>query len=180
LNSDVFPNSEDWLQKLIATMQSDPTIGIVGARLLYPDGSIQHVGMDWKREPVCENLLINTHPYKGIHPSLVREAAVTEVGAVTGACMLMRRDDFIRLGMFDTGFIRGDYEDSDFCLRASEAGYRIVCDNRVELVHLEGASYKPDVRQLLFHYNTLRQEKRWGATIERRLADQAAAPAALR
>src|SRR6185436_146100 len=101
----------------------------------------------------------NKHPYKGIHPSLLTETEVTEVAAVTGACMLMRRDDFIRLGMFDTGFIRGDYEDSDFCLRASEAGYRIVCDNRAELVHLEGASYKSDVRRLLSHYNTLRQEK---------------------
>jgi GT2 family glycosyltransferase len=173
LNSDVFAKAPGWLQRMAATMQSDPTIGIVGARLLYPDGSIQHVGMDWRREPACNDLLINIHPYKGMHPSLVPEHGVAEVAAVTGACMLVRLDEFMRLGMFDTGFIRGDCEDSDFCLRASAAGYRIVCDNEAVLYHLEGASYRPEVRRLLFHYNTERQEKRWGSVIARRAAEQA-------
>jgi GT2 family glycosyltransferase len=173
LNSDVFAKAPGWLQRMAATMQSDPTIGIVGARLLYPDGSIQHVGMDWRREPACNNLLINIHPYKGMHPSLVPEHGVAEVAAVTGACMLVRLEEFMRLGMFDTGFIRGDCEDSDFCLRASAAGYRIVCDNEAVLYHLEGASYRPEVRRLLFHYNTERQEKRWGSVIAKRAAEQA-------
>jgi GT2 family glycosyltransferase len=168
LNSDVFPKAPGWLEKMIATIQSDPTIGIVGARLLYPDGSVQHVAMDWRREPACDNLLINIHPYKGMHPSLVPGEKIAEVGAVTAACMLLRRIEFTELGMFDTGFIRGDCEDSDFCLRASAAGYRIVCDNRAELYHLEGASYRPEARRLLFHYNTARQEKRWGAVIAQR------------
>jgi GT2 family glycosyltransferase len=168
LNSDVFPKAAGWLEKMTATLQSDPTIGIVGARLLYPDGSVQHVAMDWRREPACDNLLINIHPYKGMHPSLVPDKGVAEVGGVTGACMLMRREEYMELGMFDTGFIRGDCEDSDFCLRASAKGYRIVCDNRAELYHLEGASYKPEARRLLFYYNTARQEKRWGAVIAER------------
>jgi len=145
-----------------------PTIGIVGARLLYPDGSVQHVALDWRREPSCDNQLINIHPYKGMHPSLVPEQGVAEVAAVTAACMLIRREEYMRLGMLDTGFIRGDCEDSDFCLRVSAAGYRIVCDNTAELYHLEGASYRPEARRMLFHYNTARQEKRWGATIMKR------------
>jgi GT2 family glycosyltransferase len=82
--------------------------------------------------------------------------------------MLVCREEFIRLGMFDTGFIRGDCEDSDFCLRATATGYRIVCDNRAELYHLEGASYRPEARRLLFQYNTTRQEKRWGTVIAER------------
>jgi GT2 family glycosyltransferase len=179
LNSDVFPKSSGWLQRMAATMQSDPTIGIVGARLLYPDGSIQHVAMDWRREPACNNLLINVHPYKGMHPSLVPEQGVAEVAAVTGACMLVRLEEFLRLGMFDTGFIRGDCEDSDFCLRASAAGYRIVCDNQAVLYHLEGASYRPEVRRLLFHYNTERQEKRWGSIIARQAGESAGVTASL-
>jgi len=173
LNSDVFPKSPGWLQKMMATLQSDPTIGIVGARLLYPDGSIQHVSLDWRREPAFDNLLVNIHPYKGMHPSLVPEKGVAEVRAVTGACMLIRREEYMRLGMLDTGFIRGDYEDSDFCLRVSAAGYRIVCDNTVELYHLEGASYKGEARRLLWHYNTKRQEKRWAAFISKTEESQA-------
>ena len=168
LNSDVFPKAPGWLQRMVATLQSDPAIGIVGARLLYPDGSVQHVSVDWRRETACGDLLINVHPFKGMHPSLATEQGVAEVGAVTGACMLVRREEFVQLGMFDTGFIRGDCEDTDFCLRATAAGYRIVCENRAELYHLEGASYQPDSRRLLFQYNTGRQEKRWGATIAQR------------
>jgi GT2 family glycosyltransferase len=168
LNSDVFPKSAGWLEQMTSTMQSDPTIGIVGARLLYPDGSIQHVGMEWRREPALDNLLINIHPYKGMHPMLAPDNGVAEVPAVTAACMLIRQEEYMRLGMFDTGFIRGDCEDSDFCLRASAAGYRIVCDNNAVLYHLEGASYRPEARRLLFQYNTARQEKRWGAMIATR------------
>jgi GT2 family glycosyltransferase len=178
LNSDAFPKAPGWLQTMSATLQSDPTIGIVGARLLYPDGSVQHVAMDWRREPACDNLLVNIHPYKGIHPSLVSEQGVAEVAAVTAACMLLRRDEYMRLGMLDTGFIRGDCEDSDFCLRVSAAGYRIVCDNTAVLYHLEGASYRPEARRLLFQYNTSRQEKRWGATISKRTRQQSGVEAA--
>jgi hypothetical protein len=58
-------------------------------------------------------------------------------------------------------------------LRASAAGYRIVCDNQAVLYHLEGASYRPEVRRLLFHYNAERQEKRWGAIIAKRASDRA-------
>jgi hypothetical protein len=54
-----------------------------------------------------------------------------------------------------------------------------VCDNQAVLYHLEGASYRPEVRRLLFHYNTERQEKRWGSIIARQVGESAGVTASL-
>ncbi len=165
LNSDIFPKSKNWLQTLVSGLEEDNSIGIVGARLLYPDESVQHVGLTWKREPSLQNLLINIHPFKGMNSAMLPFNDVREVHAVTGACMMFRTKEYRSEGMLDTGFIIGDYEDSDICLRFRAKGRKIVCDNRAELYHLEGASFRPDLRRALFFVNACRHEERWGKVI---------------
>ncbi len=170
LNSDVFPKSREWLQTLISDLEADPSAGIVGARLLYPDESLQHAGLTWRRDPALQDLLVNYHPYKGMSPALVPCHGLTEVHAVTGACMMFRTAEYRALGMLDSGFVRGDYEDSDICLRFREQGRRTLCDNRVELYHLEGASWASDVRRSLHFINARRHERKWGAVISELIA----------
>ncbi len=170
LNSDVFPKTQGWLEMLVSDLGSDPSAGIVGARLLYPDESVQHVGLTWRRDPALQDLPVNYHPYKGMSPTLVPCGGLAEVHAVTGACMMFRTAEYRALGMLDTGFIRGDYEDSDICLRFRARGMRTVCDNRVELYHLEGASWASDLRHSLHFVNARRHEQRWGRVISELIA----------
>ena len=167
LNSDVFNKSERWLESMLSCIEEDPTIGIVGARLLFPDESIQHVELSWRKGSIDDGFVIATHPYKGLSQRLVPYEGVVEVNAVTGACMLVRTGQFREMGKLDDGFIRGDYDDSDLCLRMRQAGLRIVCDHRAVLYHVEGVvrHHGTDLRHLVWYYNTLRHHELWGKEI---------------
>jgi len=173
LNQDVLLQTSGSLARMVETLDSDQNIGCVGARLLYPDGSIQHMGMTWKRNPTLGGLRLNHHIYKGIDPSCVDISDAVDVPAVTGACLLCRKDDFEKVGRFDSTFILGDFEDSDLCLRVRQLGMRVVCDNKAVFIHAEGASYPSEERQATITYNALRHEQKWHREISQLLADPA-------
>jgi len=109
----------------------DPTVGIVGPKLIYPDCQIQSAGVaiDFNRPPGLEawNLTIDwsTEPI--------------DVDAITGACLSIRADTFHNLGGFDEGYWNG-YEDVDLCLAAVDAGFRNVYDPHATVTHLESQS----------------------------------------
>lgn len=135
LNNDTLPQ-EGWLEALLQPAEGNPSVGVVGARLLYPDGTIQHAGVVIGDSP---------HPLFPFHvhtrkPADMPEANVLkEFQAVTGACMLVSRDVFLRLGGFDEGFLNG-YEDVDLCFRVREAGFAVIYNPASVLVHHESAS----------------------------------------
>lgn len=166
LNSDVFPKHFGWLESMLRKIDGDDSIGVVGAQLLYPDGSIQHAGISWRRAAGLQNQLINIHPWKGMDPALIPAGGAAEVAAVSAACLLCRTDDFRALGMFDEGYIRGDYEDTDFCLKMRESGKKVICDHDISLYHVEGNSYPSADRRRVFFFNAMRHELRWGSVIE--------------
>jgi len=110
-------------------------VGAVGARLLFPDDRIQHVGVV---------LGVNggaAHVYHGYPASFIGYNGFTHIvrnySAVTGACMATRKEVIEELGGFDVRFAI-DYNDIDYCLRAVERGYRIVYTPYAELYHFEG------------------------------------------
>ena len=139
LNSDVFPLEPGWLQFLIDALRADATIGVAGARLLFPDGSIQHEGMVFEPIPDFANWLFPMHSRKGMRPRR-RQEAVHEEEAITGACMVMRRALADELGGFDTDYVIGDFEDADLCRRLGAKGLRCVVDDRATMYHLERQS----------------------------------------
>jgi GT2 family glycosyltransferase len=165
LNSDVFPKSNGWLEAMIETLDANDSVAAVGARLLYPDDSIQHIGISWRRDSVYGHLFANVHPCKGMNNSLIPHQGVVPVPAVTAACMLVKKEIYIESGMLDTGYIRGDFEDSDFCLRMKKMGKEIMCDHRAELYHIEGISCASPLRSLLFRVNATRHMELWGTAI---------------
>jgi len=169
-NQDILLHTSGSLARMVETLDGDQHIGCVGARLLYPDGSIQHMGMTWKRNPTLGGIRSNHHMYKGIDPSCVDISDVVDVPAVTGACLLCRKEDFEKVGRLDSGFILGDFEDSDLCLRVRQLGKRVVCDNNAVFIHAEGASYPSEERQATIAYNALRHEQRWHREIDALLA----------
>ncbi len=131
LNNDTIPHAR-WLDALIAAA-GDPTVGIVGAKLLYPDGTIQHAGIavrDREGEPWPFHQYL-CHPADARHVNRRRDLQM-----VTGACLLIRRDLARELGGFDEAFWNG-HEDMDLCLRARALGYRVVYEPRAVVTHLE-------------------------------------------
>jgi hypothetical protein len=121
---------EGWLTALLDVIRSDDSIAVVGSKLLYPNGSIQHAGVVFAFYP---GRAIPIHIYAGDrdgpHTNKQRDFQV-----VTAASMLVRRDVFVGLGGFDEAFFNG-CEDVDFCLRIRERGYRVVFTPRSVLTH---------------------------------------------
>ena len=92
-----------------------PPAAAVGAKLLYPTGTVQHAGVVIGQDGYPHNLYAG---FPADHPAVNRSRRLQ---AVTGACMLVRRAAFERVGGFDTGFLNS-LEDVDLCLRLGEAG----------------------------------------------------------
>lgn len=132
LNNDTIPQA-GWLDALIAAAESDPTVGAVGARLLYPNGTIQHAGIGFTA---------NFEPHH-LHQGVAGDAPVVSVDrdceAVTGACLLMPRSLFHDLGGFDEGY-QMYFEDVDLCLRVRASGRRVRYAADSIVVHLEQGS----------------------------------------
>jgi GT2 family glycosyltransferase len=140
LNSDVLPVGPGWLGRMQAFYDATPDIGALGPKLLYEDESIQHAGMYFQRD-ASTRLWENQHYYKGFARSLPAANVSRPVPGVTGACMLVERALFESLGGFATVYVEGGYEDSDFCIRITEAGRRNWYVADVELYHLEAQSF---------------------------------------
>jgi O-antigen biosynthesis protein len=130
LNNDTLPK-EGWLRALVHEVEEHPEVGIVGSKLLYPDGTIQHGGV--VRD--CRYFL-PYHLYKsfaGDHPAVNQRR---EFQIVTAACLLIRRSLFEEAGGFDEGYVNG-FEDADLCLKVRERGHLVVYQPRSVVVHLE-------------------------------------------
>ena len=169
LNSDAFPQESGWLQALVQVLQDRPDIGAVGPRLVFADGSIQHAGMEFLRRDEL-GVWVNHHPRMGLDPSLDPAKELTLVPAVTGACLAMRRTDFDLVDGWDTGYLIGDFEDSDLCLKLRAAGLNIAYLPKVQLTHLERQSFKllghDEFRTRVVIYNAVRHQTRWASLIE--------------
>ena len=131
LNDDVEPLEGSWLDRLAAQAQR-PDVGAAGARLLYPSGRLQHAGVVVGLGDGCG------HPGRAAAPPPYWPwlNATRDVAAVTGACLAIRASLFRELGGFSEEF-PVNYNDVDLCLRARQAGYRIVYDHAALLRHRE-------------------------------------------
>ncbi len=135
LNDDVETRQPDWLEAMLEHAQR-PEVGVVGARLLYPDGTVQHGGQ----------YLADSHARHAFRfaaasmPGPFGLAGVArEVVSVTGACQMVRARTFAQLGGFDEAHSVVN-NDLDFCLRAWQAGLRVVFTPHASLTHHELAS----------------------------------------
>ncbi len=153
LNNDTIPQS-NWLQPLVSEVEEHPEVGIVGSKLLFSDGSVQHAGV--VRD--CQGFL-PYHIYKsfpGDHPAVNQRR---EFQIVTAACLLIRRSLFEEVGGFDEGYVNG-FEDADLCLKVIERGYLVVYQPRSVVVHLENQT---PGRKANEDANAARFLDRWGA-----------------
>jgi GT2 family glycosyltransferase len=170
LNSDVIPDRPGWLGQLVDFHDSKPGVGAVAPKLVYEDESIQHAGM-YFRLSQDGRVFINEHSYKGLHRTFGPANVSRLVPAVTGACLLLRRELYERLQGLTPAFVDGDYEDSDLCLRLAQLGLSNWYCASVELYHLEGQSYPGERRSLTWRYNSWLHTALWGQTIRASLAE---------
>jgi GT2 family glycosyltransferase len=166
LNSDVVPADEPrWLELMLDDLRADATLGVVGARLLFEDGTVQHDGMAFERLPQFGDWPFPVHPGKGRLPRGDASAApLAEAEAVTGACMALRAVLARELGGFDEDYPIGDFEDADLCLRVRRKGLRCAVDRRARLFHLERQSQilaDRDWRTSVTTLNAWTHTRRW-------------------
>ncbi|WP_284246692.1 glycosyltransferase family 2 protein, partial [Methylobacterium haplocladii] len=141
LNNDVEVIEPGWLKELVS-IALDASIGAVGAKLLYPDGTLQHGGI------VLGIGGVAGHSHLGLPADesgyFERMVLAQEVSAVTGACLAMRRSVFAEVGGFDAEHLKVAFNDVDLCLRVRAAGYRIVWTPHARLIHHESKSRGPE------------------------------------
>lgn len=140
MNSDVFPKNPGWLFRLVGHLNNNPWIGILSPILLYPDGSVQHAGMNSVPASAFGGLRLNRHPGKGLAAQACEEL-VQVVELLSGALVCLPRALYQRLGGFKQSFIRGDFEDSDLCLRIKDDGFLCALATDVQLWHGERQSF---------------------------------------
>ena len=133
LNNDITVISPEWMEELLANCQR-PEVGIVGARLYYPDNTIQHAGIVLGMGGCAGRLFVGLARSRGGY--LHKAALQQDLSAVTAACFMVKKEAFEKVGGFEEKLAVA-FNDVDFCLKVRHAGYLVVYDPYAELYHHE-------------------------------------------
>ena len=141
LNNDIEIQDPGWLKEMVSCL-AFPQTGIVGAKLLYPDRTLQHAGVIAGLGGLAGHWFIGE---KRDFPGPMGRLFVRQsLSVVTGACFLISRECWEAVGPFDEEKFAIAYNDVDFCLRAVEKGFRVVWTPFAEMIHHESASRGSD------------------------------------
>lgn len=149
---------DGWLDALLDTFGTRPDAGLVGAKLVYPDGTLQECGGMVFRDGSGWNY------GRGDDPDRPEYQYLREVDYCSGACITLRRDLFDRLGGFDTHYAPAYYEDTDLAFKVREAGLKVYVQPRATITHFEGVSSGTDLGSGTKRYQVVNHEKfreRW-------------------
>ena len=136
MNNDVEVINPRWMEEMLGNCQRRE-VGITGAKLYYPDGTIQHAGIIIGIGGIAGHAFLNM---PGSRTGYLHKASLQmDLSAVTAACMMMKRSVFKELGGFEEKLAVA-FNDVDLCLRTVQAGYLVVYDPQVELYHYESKS----------------------------------------
>ncbi len=142
LNNDVIVNEPLWLRTMLDECLVNERVAAVGAKLLYPAGTVQHAGVVLGGGGVAE------HAFRGIAGQapgyVMRAMAAQEISAVTAACMLVRRDAFEAVGGLDEVELTVAFNDVDLCVKLTQAGWKIIYTPDAVAEHRESISRGDD------------------------------------
>ncbi len=161
LNNDTEVLSPDWMTRMLEHAQRRD-VGAVGAKLYYPDNTIQHAGVILGLNTLAD------HAFKNVQKEVIgyfgRTHLIQNASIVTAACMMIRKDVYFEMGGLDETFAVA-FNDVDLCMKLRQKGYLIVFTPYAELSHYEsktrGLEDTPKKKKR-FHAEVLRFYERWG------------------
>ena len=136
LNNDIEVITPDWIEQMLGNCQR-PEVGIVGAKLYYPDNTIQHAGIIIGIGGIAGHAFLGLARAKSGY--LHKASLQMDYSAVTAACMMMKAEAFRKAGGFEEKLTVA-FNDVDLCLRTVEQGWLVVYDPHVEMYHYESKS----------------------------------------
>lgn len=165
LNNDVKVIDRNWMREMVSHAIR-PGIGAVGAKLLFPDGTLQHAGIVLGAGEK-HGVAASCYPHaKRFSPGPFGALAlVRSTSAVTAACLAVARESYLRVGGFDEEELPVAYNDVDFCLRLRKAGFRNIWTPYAEMVHFESKSRGDDLsgeKSERFAREIETMRRRWG------------------
>ena len=155
---------QNWLQPLITLIERDEKIGMVGSKLIYPDGRLQEAGgILWKDGSAWNYGHLDD-------PTKPEYNYVKETDYISGAAIMIRADLWKKLGGFDEHFAPAYYEDTDLAFAVRKEGYKVLFQPLSVVIHFEGVSNGTDTGSGLKAYQVENQKKfyeKWKETLEK-------------
>jgi len=127
LNDDTEVTQKNWLKKMVEVGESNKKSGILGCKIIYPDGSLQNIGGYVRKWEIVKELNQNIKD-------------VIEVDQVMGGFLLIKKEVIKKIGLLDEIYTPYLLEDTDYCLRAKENNFKILSVGSVEIIHKKGKS----------------------------------------
>lgn len=153
-----------WLAHLLSLPEKDPSIGIVGSKLIYPDGRLQEAGGIVYNNGYAWNFGRLDSPDKHEYNY------VKEVDYISGASIMIRKDVWNGIGGFDVHFAPAYSEDVDIAFKARQHGYKVIYQPKSVVVHYEGVSHGTDLNSGIKKYQVINQQKfreKWAGVLQR-------------
>ncbi|MEO0296057.1 MAG: glycosyltransferase [candidate division WOR-3 bacterium] len=140
MNSDIIPITQGGIYNMIDFLKKTPDAGAVAPLLLFPNGSIQHMGMKFIWSEVYQTVF-NHHINMGLFPEkVIKNEQPIEADMLTGACICVCEDIFKEIGGWPEEYVIGDFEDSDFSLAIKLKGKKLYVLPYVKMYHIEAGS----------------------------------------
>ncbi|MFY0518394.1 glycosyltransferase [Lysinibacillus sp. UGB7] len=144
---------EGWLDSLVELIESDNRIGMVGSKLVYPDGRLQEAG------GIIWNDASGWNYGRLDDPSKPEYNYVKEVDYVSGAAIMLRKELWDTIGGFDERYVPAYFEDSDLAFEVRKHGYKVMLQPKSVVVHFEGISHGVNVSEGVKRYQELNKSK---------------------
>lgn len=169
LNSDCFISNAASIDKAIEWLKTK-NAGAVGFRLTYADQAVQHDGMSVSKWNGQDAFLLNDHPRRGLPINLVPTKPIDDKACMlTAACLMMTKATFKSVHGYDRAYLRGDFEDSDICLKLIDKGLKLGIIRETGIFHLERqtiAAQEGGLRTKITLVNSFIYTKRWQSKIQ--------------
>lgn len=163
LNNDTFV-LPGWLISLVETYEQEDGVGIVGSKLLFPDGTLQEAG------GIVWNNASAWNFGRGDQPGLPEYSFLRDVDYVSGASILFRSDVWRQLGGFDDRYAPAYYEDTDLCMAARDLGLKVLFQPLSQVIHYEGLSSGSDTAGRGVKKHQVQNKRRFLFKWQKRLA----------